>query len=68
MSTQLLKLRPYKTAVIHALQPHNPAIRVHFYSWLLQSAVKDDIDSQLISFSDEAWFHLQGYINTQNNR
>jgi hypothetical protein len=22
--------------------------------------------SQLIFFSDEAWFHLQGYINTQN--
>jgi hypothetical protein len=23
---------------------------------------------QLIFFSDEAWFHLQGYINMQNNR
>jgi hypothetical protein len=22
----------------------------------------------LTFFSDEAWFHLQGYINTQNNR
>jgi hypothetical protein len=23
---------------------------------------------QLTVFSHEAWFHLQGYINTQNNR
>jgi hypothetical protein len=26
------------------------------------------MDPQLALFSDEAWFHLQGYINTQNNR
>jgi hypothetical protein len=25
------------------------------------------IDLQLSFFSDEVWFHLQGYINTQNN-
>jgi hypothetical protein len=24
-ATQFLKLKPYKTTVIHALQPHNPA-------------------------------------------
>jgi hypothetical protein len=66
-AAQLLKLRPYKTTVIHALQQHDPASRVHFCSWFLQSVVKGEIDPQLTLFSDEAWFHLQGYINTQNN-
>jgi hypothetical protein len=67
-STQLLKLRRYKTTVIHTLQPRNSASRVRFYNWFLQSVAVGEIDLQLTSFSDEAWFHLQGYINAQNNR
>jgi hypothetical protein len=67
MATQLLKLRPYKTTVIHALQLHNPASRVHFCSWFLQSVVKGETDPQLTLFSDEEWLHLQEYTNTQNN-
>jgi hypothetical protein len=64
---QLLKLRPYKTTVIHALQPCNPDSRIHFCSWFLQSVIEGEIDPQLTFFSDEAQFHLQGYINMQNN-
>jgi hypothetical protein len=44
---------------MHVLQPR---------SWFLQSVVEGEIDRQLTFFSDEAWFHLQGYIKTQNNR
>jgi hypothetical protein len=29
--------------------------------------VEGEISPQLILFSDEAWYHLQGYINMQNN-
>jgi hypothetical protein len=57
----------FKT-VIHALQSRDPASRVHFCSWFLQSLVEGDIDPQLAFFSDEEWFHFQGYINKQNNR
>jgi hypothetical protein len=67
-ATQFLKLKPYKTTEIHALQPWNSTSRVHFFSWFLESVVKGEIDLQLTFFSNEAWFHLQGYINTQNNR
>jgi hypothetical protein len=35
---------------------------------VLQSVVKGEIDPQITFISDEAWFHLQGYINMQNNR
>jgi hypothetical protein len=67
-ATQLLKLRLYKTSVMRAFQPRDPASRVHFCSWFLQSVVEGEIDPQLTFFLDEAWFHLQRYINTQNNR
>jgi hypothetical protein len=64
LAAQILKLRPYKITVIHCLQLRDPASRVHFCSWFLQSVVKGEIGLQLTFFSDEAWFHLQGYINT----
>jgi hypothetical protein len=54
----LLKLRPYKTTVIHALQPRNPASGVNFYSWFLQSAVESEIDLQLTLFPDDASFQF----------
>jgi hypothetical protein len=38
MKTELLNLKPYKTTVIRALQRCDPASRVHFCSWFLQSA------------------------------
>jgi hypothetical protein len=50
------------------LQPHDPSNRVHFCSRFLQSAIEGEISLQLTLFSDEAWFHLNVYINTQNNR
>jgi hypothetical protein len=34
----------------------------------LQSVVEGGIGPQLTFFTHEAWFHLQGYINMQNNR
>jgi hypothetical protein len=67
-ATQLLKLRPYKTTVIHALQPRDSASRVCFCSWFLQSVFEGESDLQLTFSPDGAWFHLQEYINTQNNR
>jgi hypothetical protein len=68
MATQLLNLRSYKTTVIHPLQLHDPASRIPFCRWFLQSVVEGEIDMQLTFFLNEAWFHLQRYINTQNNR
>jgi hypothetical protein len=67
-ATQLLKLRPCKTTVIHVLQPSDSASRVRSCSWFLQSVVEGAISPQLTFFSNEMWLHLQGYINTQNNR
>jgi hypothetical protein len=61
-ATQLLNLKAYKT-VIHNLQPRYPASRVHFCNWFLQSVIEVEINPQLTSFSDEAWFHVQEIHN-----
>jgi hypothetical protein len=69
METQLLKLRPHETTVIHVcLEAINPASIVHSCSWFLQSVIEGEINPLWAFFSDEQWFHMQGYINTQNNR
>jgi hypothetical protein len=68
MVTRLLRLGHYKTTVIHALQPCDSASRVNFCNWFLPSVVESEIDPQLAFFSDETLFHLQEYINMQNNR
>jgi hypothetical protein len=67
-ATRLLKLRPCKTTVIYTcLASVWSSKRVHFCSWFLQTLVEDEVDLQLTFFSDEAWFHLQGYMDTQSN-
>jgi hypothetical protein len=44
--TQLL-LRSHKTTLIHALQLCDPASRVHFWSWFLQSVDESETDPQM---------------------
>jgi hypothetical protein len=63
-ATQLLKIRSYRTTVIHGSLA---ASRDRFCSWYLCSFVEGEIDPQFSFLSDEVWFHLQGYIYTQNN-
>jgi hypothetical protein len=49
---KLLKLQPYKAAVVHALQPRDSASRINFCNWFLQSV--HDGDPHLTFFFDEA--------------
>jgi hypothetical protein len=51
-ATQFLKFRSYKTNVIHTLQLHDPASRVHFCSWFLESVIEGEINLQFTVFSD----------------
>jgi hypothetical protein len=54
-------------SLAHALQPWNPASRVPICNWFPQFVIEGEIDLQLAFFTDEAWFHLQGYVHIQNN-
>jgi hypothetical protein len=65
---KLLKLLPCRATVVHALQPRDPASRINFCNWFLQSVHDGDDDPHLTFSSDKAWFNLQGNILSENNR
>jgi hypothetical protein len=63
-AAQLLKLRRYKTRAIYALQRRDPASRVHFWSWFLQSVIEGEIDLNHCDFS--FWGSLKGNVYNSN--
>ncbi len=65
-AAQQLKLKPYKIRVVHELQPGDPKKHKN-YCWFL-NYWKPISKLDLPFFSDEAWFCLTGYLNSQNNR
>lgn len=67
-ATKILKLKPYKVTVVHELRPLDNEKRITFCNWVLHNIVDGIVDPQLIIFSDEAWFHLNGHVASQNNR
>jgi hypothetical protein len=40
----------------------------NFVNWYFHGVHAGEIDTTFLCFSDEAWFHLNGYMNSQNNR
>jgi hypothetical protein len=62
-----LQLHPYKISVIQELQPADYQSRVEYCNWF-QNHLNNDHLLDVSFFSDEAWFHLSGYVNSQNFR
>lgn len=64
--TKLLKIEPYKISVfvMNELQPGNTGKSCTFCEW----TVNNFHDGEINPNWNEAWFHLQGYINSQNYR
>ena len=64
-----LKKNPYKVQKMHQLRPGDAGNRLTFCRWIkcfLQRNGNSILDKTF--FSDEAWFHLSGYVNKQNDR
>ena len=63
------KFFPYKVSVIHEFKAQDTKKRVIFCRWFQQFI---DMNGENILndtfFTDEAWFHLSVYTNTQNSR
>lgn len=59
-------MHPYKVTVVHQLHPVDYERRIRFCEWF-NNRMNDDL-LDLTFFSDEAWFHLTGYVNSQNYR
>lgn len=65
---QDLQMRPYKVSVVHELKSADAPQRFEFCNWLFNEIVMNGLDLDFFFMSDEAWFHLNGYVNSQNNR
>jgi len=62
-----LKFKPYRISAVHELKPLDYGKRVAYCQWF-QEFIKIDGILNLAFFTDEAWFHLSGYVNSQNYR
>jgi AraC-like DNA-binding protein len=63
-----LGMCPYRATVTHQLLPTDLPARVHFCEWISLVTENDPHFLHRCYFSDEAWFHLDGYVNAQNSR
>lgn len=63
-----LHLYAYKIQLTQELKPADHGQRRNFANWILEQQQVDDAFPNKIIFSDEAHFHLNGYVNTQNCR
>jgi len=63
---KMLKFYPHRMQVFHELIPGGYAKRVNYCQWF-KNRIRGNIGilDQVI-FTDEAWFHLSGYVNSQN--
>ncbi|CAH1365372.1 unnamed protein product, partial [Tenebrio molitor] len=49
------------SGLYHKILPHDSIPRVNYCDWFLHNTYDDILD--VIFFTDEAWFHLEGYRN-----
>jgi len=63
-----LGMKPYKVQLLQELKPHDHPMRFRFAQWNEQRLVENEHFYRKIIFSDEAHFHLDGYVNKQNCR
>jgi hypothetical protein len=54
--------------VLHVLKPEDTTARLQYCHWLQEEIPFGMLDMNLFFISDEAWFHLSGYVNSQNSR
>ncbi|KDR23996.1 hypothetical protein L798_07935 [Zootermopsis nevadensis] len=66
--TRRLKLVPYRIHTMHELKEPDKGKRLQYCEWF-RELVRDGVGIlDNIFFTDEAWFHLSGYVNSQNSR
>ncbi|CAK9813904.1 Transposable element Tc3 transposase [Anthophora plagiata] len=63
-----LGMNAYKVQLVQELKPHDHLMRFRFAQWAEDRLIEDEHFYRKIIFSDEAHFHLGGYVNKQNCR
>lgn len=61
-------LRAYRVHVVHQLKEPDAEKRMRYCQWFQALLIATPDILSITWFTDEAWFHLSGYINTQNSR
>jgi hypothetical protein len=67
-AAKFLKLHPYCVHVMHELREPDKEKGLQYCRWFthfIQGGI-DILDK--VFYSDEAWFHLSGYVNSENSR
>ena len=68
-ATKKLKLHPYRVQLMHELKDLDKQKRLNYCRWFRNLINRNGIDIlDQIYYTDEAWFHLSGYSNSQNYR
>lgn len=67
-ATKLLNMHPYRVNVVQELLLADCPKRIDFCNWLLHRFKSDAAAFDYFFFSDEAWFQLDGFVNSQNYR
>lgn len=60
-------MHPYKVSTVQQLLPQDFNQRLLFCQWFNDNLNNNDLLDNTF-YSDEAWFHLSGYVNSQNYR
>ncbi len=63
-----LNFKPYRLSVCQELKAGNYRRRIAYCPWLERLAHRGASRFDNVFFSDKAWVHLDGYINSQNYR
>jgi hypothetical protein len=61
-----LHLFPYRLTAVQELHVNDLPQRLNYCQWFLNT-IPDDVLEKTF-FTDEAYFHLSGYVNSQNMR
>jgi len=64
---KILNLFPYRITCVQELKESDYPKRVDYCNWFLDF-IKFDGILDLTFFTDESWFHLSGYVNSQQSR
>ncbi|EFA13024.1 hypothetical protein TcasGA2_TC011490 [Tribolium castaneum] len=63
-----LHMYPYRVQSVQELQLVDFSRRLQYCQWFLNNIANNNEVLEKIFFTDEAWFHLSGYTNSQNMR
>jgi hypothetical protein len=64
-----LHLHPYKITLVHESKEKDNVKRVEYCQWFRDLITANGADILDVTFfTDEAWFHLSSYVNSQKSR